>query len=74
MAFFWYNPFSGEKLASQFMSYLQAGSFVGDVRRTIGESAAVVTSIVVDSLEKGLERLECQSSEFKTASIGVFRL
>lgn len=67
MAFFWYNPFSGEKLASQFINYLQAASFVSDLRQTIAGSAVAATSIVVDSLEEGLERIERQSAEFRTA-------
>lgn len=67
MAFFWYNPFSGEKLASQFINYLQATSFASDLRQTIAGSAVTAASIAVDSLEEGFERIERQSAEFRTA-------
>src|SRR3546814_18839510 len=67
MAFFWYNPFSGEKLASQFINYLQAASFVSDLRQTIAGPAIAATSLVVDSLEEGLERINRTSAEFMTA-------
>jgi hypothetical protein len=66
MSFFWYNPFSGEKLSSQFVNYLQARSFVNDVRETIVASAGASALAVIESFDAGINRLEQQSSNFKS--------
>ena len=66
MAFFWYNPFSGEKLSSQFINYLQARSFVADIRDTMVQSAAASAWVVMESFDAGITRLEQQNAEFKS--------
>ncbi len=77
MAFFWFNPFSGEKLSSQFVHYLQASNYVGDITSAITTSAAVgaveqrraieqASSQVVGSLRHGFDRMAKLNTELKS--------
>ena len=77
MAFFWFNPFSGEKLSSQFVHYLQASNYVGDITSAITTSAAAgaveqrraiehASSQVVGSLRHGFDRLGKLNAELKS--------
>jgi tetratricopeptide (TPR) repeat protein len=77
MAFFWFNPFSGERLSSQFVHYLQASNYVGDITSAITASAAVgaveqrraiehASSQVVGSLRNGFDRMAKLNTELKS--------